>query len=123
MHLSAAIRCDAARSVALKYGTVRYATVRSPAIPAEVLVANSARLRPAGREFQSVLVCSVPPAINSALSHLSRDVLRPISRRMLIIANCPKAMDLIVTQWLACECVWSEHKKNMIFKILVRGGI
>ena len=103
---------------------LRYATLQSARrqFRPEVLAANSGRLRPARHEFHSVLVCILPPAVNSALSPLSRDVFRPISRYMLVLAKCLRARALVVIQWLACECV-VRTKKGTIFNLLVRGGI
>jgi hypothetical protein len=120
---SATMRCGPF-CAQLRYATLRYATLRSARrqFRPEVLAANSGRLRAARREFQSVLVRSLPPAVNSALSSLSRDVFRPISRYMLVSAKCLRARALVVIQWLACECV-VRTEKDTIFNFLVRGGI
>ena len=120
---SATMRCGPF-CAQLRYATLRYATLRSARrqFRPEVLAADSGRLRAARREFQSVLVRSLPPAVNSALSSLSRDVFRPISRYMLVSAKCLRARILVVIQWLACECV-VRTEKDTIFNFLVRGGI
>ena len=116
--------CAQLRFATLRYATLRYATLRSAhrQFRPELLTANSGRLRSARREFLSVLVRSLPPAVNSALSSLSRDVFRPISRYMLVSTKCLRAMALVVMQWLACECV-VRTEKGTIFNFLVRGGI